>query len=200
MLLLSQLYKLKKEDIIKAANVLVDAYSEDPVMRLVFKEDKQRYIQFKVMLKFCMKYGDVYAPSDRIEGVMLILPYENADMTVPRIILSGGFFLSMKLMKFRKMFEKNIEIIESVKKNLDIGPYIYLFVIGVKQEFQGKGFGGKMLGALMEKADIEKKPMYLETQLEKNVSLYEKYGFYIYEKKELQDPNLPFWFMVRDAK
>lgn len=43
--------------------------------------------------------------------------------------------------------------------------------------------------------------MYLETQNEKNVSLYEKYGFHVIEKKDLPEPmNLPFWFMVRDAK
>ncbi|MHA2400703.1 MAG: GNAT family N-acetyltransferase [Promethearchaeota archaeon] len=198
---MSELYKLSKKDINKAADVLVSAYTEDPVMKKVFKEDKHRRIQFKVMLKFCVKYGEVFAPSENFEGVMCILPYENADMTVPRIFLSGGFFLSLKLMKFRKMMEQNIEIIEEVKKNLDIGPYIYLFVIGVSQEFQGKGYGGKMLRALMEKADLEKKTMYLETQLEKNVSLYEKYGFYVYNKKDLPEPmNLPFWFMIRDAK
>jgi ribosomal protein S18 acetylase RimI-like enzyme len=88
-----------------------------------------------------------------------------------------------------------------VKKDLNIGPYIYLFVIGVKQDFQGKGFGGKLLRALIEKADVEEKPMYLETQNEKNVALYEKYGFHIYKEIDVPEPmNLPFWFMIRDAK
>jgi ribosomal protein S18 acetylase RimI-like enzyme len=185
---MSDLYKLTKKDTARAADVLVDAYFEDPMMKIVFKEDKQRFIQFKVMFKFCNKYGDVFAPSDNFEGIMCILPYENADMTVPRIILSGGFFLSLRLMKFRKVMEQSIEAIEEVKKNLDIGPYIYLFVIGVQQEFQGKGFAGKMLRALVEKAEMEEKSMYLETQNEKNVSLYEKYGFYVYKKKDLPEP------------
>ncbi|MHA1914518.1 MAG: GNAT family N-acetyltransferase [Promethearchaeota archaeon] len=198
---MNDLYKLTKKDINKAADVLVDAYSEDPMMELIFKEDEQRRIQFKVMLKFCVKYGSVFSPSENFEGIMCILPYEKADMTVPRIFLSGGFFLSLKLMKFRKMMEQSVEVIEEVKKNLDIGPYLYLFVIGVSQDYQGKGFAGKMLRALMEKGDMEKKPMYLETQNENNVSLYEKYGFYVYKKKELPEPmNLPFWFMVRDMK
>jgi ribosomal protein S18 acetylase RimI-like enzyme len=201
MSLMNDLYKLTKKDINKAADVLVDAYSEDPMMELIFKEDEQRRIQFKVMLKFCVKYGSVFSPSENFEGIMCILPYEKADMTVPRIFLSGGFFLSLKLMKFRKMMEQSVEVIEEVKKNLDIGPYLYLFVIGVSQDYQGKGFAGKMLRALMEKGDMEKKPMYLETQNENNVSLYEKYGFYVYKKKELPEPmNLPFWFMVRDMK
>ncbi|MHA2202172.1 MAG: GNAT family N-acetyltransferase [Candidatus Hodarchaeales archaeon] len=198
---MSELYKLNKKDIKKAADVLVSAYTEDPVMKKVFKEEDMRRIQFEVMLKFCIKYGSVFAPSDNFEGVMAILPHNKGDMTVPRIILSGGFFISLKLMKFRKMMEQNIKAIEEVKKNLDIGPYIYLFIIGVQLEFQGKGFGGKMLRAVVEKADTEGKPIYLETQTETNVSLYEKYGFYVYKKKDLPEPmNLPFWFMIRDAK
>ncbi|MFX1360010.1 MAG: GNAT family N-acetyltransferase [Promethearchaeota archaeon] len=201
MSLMSELFKLSKKDVRKAADVLVSAYTEDPVMQIVFKEDDDRRIQFKVMLKFCIKYGSVFATSDDFEGVMAILPHDKSDMSVSRIFLSGGFFLSLKLMKFRKVMEQNIEAIEDVKKNLDIGPYIYLFIVGVSQEFQGKGYGGKLLRALVEKADIESKPMYLETQTEKNVSLYEKYGFYVYKKKDLGEPmNLPFWFMVRDAK
>ena len=201
MSLISDLYKLQKKDIKKAADVLVDAYSEDPMMEIVFKEVDERCIQFEIMLKFCIKYGDVFSPSDNFEGVMAILPHDKGDMTIWRIIRSGGFFQSFKLFKLRKMMAQTIKVIEETKKNLDIGPYIYLFVIGVSQEFQGKGFGGKLLRAIVEKAEIERKAMYLETQNEKNVSLYEKYGFHVIEKKDLPDPmNLPFWFMVRDVQ
>ena len=65
MSLISDLYKLQKKDIKKAADVLVDAYSEDPMMEIVFKEEDDRSIQFEIMLKFCMKYGDVFLPSAR---------------------------------------------------------------------------------------------------------------------------------------
>jgi ribosomal protein S18 acetylase RimI-like enzyme len=201
MFLISNLYKLGKKDIKKTADVLVDAYTEDPMMKIVFKDDNQRRIQFEMMIKFCMKYGEVYSPSENLEGVMAFLPYEHRDMSVWRIFRSGGFFQSMKLISLRKMMDQTVKVIEETKKNLDIGPYIYLFIIGVTLDFQGKGFGGKLLRALVEKADNERKPMYLETQNEKNVSLYEKYGFHVVETKELPEPmNLPFWFMVRDVK
>ncbi|MHA2008852.1 MAG: GNAT family N-acetyltransferase [Promethearchaeota archaeon] len=198
---MNDLYKLKKEDIKKAANVLVDAYTEDPLINKIFKEIDERRIQFEIMTGFCIKYGDVYAPTDNFEGIMSILPHDKGDMTVWRVLRSGGFFKSFKLFSVRKMMSQSIKIIEETKKNLDIGPYIYLFVIGVSLGNQGKGFGGKLLRALVEKADTEKKSMYLETQNEKNVALYEKYGFYVHDKKDLPDPmNIPFWFMVRDAK
>ena len=89
---------------------------------------------------------------------------------------------------------------EEEKKNLSIGPYIYLPIIGVSQEFQGKGLGGKLLNALIEKAEIERKSIYLETGIETNVTLYEKYGFYVYKKINFPVLNLPMWLMVRDAK
>ena len=58
-----------------------------------------------------------------------------------------------------------------------------------------------MLRAIVEKAEMERKPMYLETQNEKNVSLYEKYGFHTVKKIDLPDPlNLPMFLMLRDAK
>jgi GNAT superfamily N-acetyltransferase len=198
---MSDLYKIEKKDIKKGIDVLVSAYTEDPMMNIAFKEEDKRRIQFEVMLRFCVKYGDIFASSDNFEGVMAILPHDKADMTALRVLLSGGFFLGMKIASASKMMKQSVKMIEEVKKNLDIGQYIYLFIMGVSQELQGKGYGGKFLRAIIEKADAEKKPMYLETQKESNVSLYEKYGFLVIKKIDLPEPvNLPFWFMVRDAK
>jgi GNAT superfamily N-acetyltransferase len=41
------------------------------------------------------------------------------------------------------------------KREPDLGSHTHL-LMGVSQEFQGKGFGGKMLRALIEKAEAEK--------------------------------------------
>ncbi len=200
MSLISDLYKLQKKDIKKAADVLVDAYTEDPMLKKIFTDVDKRSIQFEVMLRFCVKYGNLYSPSDNFEGVMAIAPHDK-DMTVWRTFRSGGFFLGMKIASVAKLMAPTTKLMEEAKKDLNLGSYIYLFIIGVSQEFQGKGFGGKMLRAIVEKAEIERKPMYLETQNEKNVSLYEKYGFYVVKKIDLPDPlNLPMFLMVRDAK
>lgn len=198
---MSDLCKLTKKDIKKAADVLVDAYTEDPMIAKIFTDDIKRRIQFEVMLRFCMKYGNVYSPSENFEGVMAIAPHDK-DMTTWRTLLSGGFFIGMKIASVAKLMVPTIKLMEEAKKNFNLDhPYIYLFIIGVSQEFQGKSFGGKLLRAILEKADTERKPMYLETQNEKNVSLYEKYGFHVVKKIDLPDPlNLPMFLMVRDAK
>ncbi len=199
MSLISDLYKIKKKDIKKAANVLGNAFSEDPMWKKVFKkEDKYRVVS-EIAVRFGVKYGNVFSTSDNLEGVMAIAPYDK-DTNVWRIIRSGAFFLSMKLLSVLKKMKPVGEIIKEEKRNLSIGTYIYLAIIGVSQEFQGKGFGGKLLRAVVEKAEIERKSIYLETQIETNVKLYEKYGFYVYKKINLPVLNLPLWLMVRDAK
>ena len=201
MSLISDLYKLEKKDIKKAVNVFLSAYSDDPMFEKFIKEEDKRRAQFEIMTRFCVKYGDVFSTSDNFEGVMAILSHDKGDMTGWRVFRSGGFFLGLKLLSLQKIMGQSAKAIEEAKKDLDIGPYIFLFIMAVSQEFQGKGFGGKFLRAIIEKSEIEKKPIYLETQNEKNVKLYEHFGFHVVKKINLPDPvNLPMWLMVRDAK
>ena len=200
MSLISDLYKIKKKDIKKAANVLANAFYDDPIYNKMDMDEDKRCVISELMIRYSFRYGNVVSTSENLEGVMAITPHDKP-MTFLRIIRSGAFLISMKLASLRKMMGAVEKAMEEEKKNLNIDPYIYLFTIGVSQEFQGKGFGGKLLRAVIEKADTERKPMYLETQNEKNVSLYEKYGFYVVKKIDLPDPlNLPMFLMVRDAK
>ncbi len=200
MSLISDLYKITKRDLKNAVNVLTNAFSEDSMWKEVFDDEDKNRALTEVMVRFCMKYGNVLSTSDKLEGVMAIAPHDK-DMTTWRIIRSGAFFLSMKIAGEAKKMKVLSNAIEEAKKSLNLGPYIHLLIMGVSQEFQGKGFGGKLLRALIEKAETERKPIYLETQKEQNISFYEKYGFSVKKKVILPEPlNLPMWLMVRDAK
>lgn len=75
--------------------------------------------------------------------------------------------------------------------------YTYLQIIGVAPSFQGQGFGGKLLHALIEKSEQTGVPIYLETETEANVSLYEYFGFSVIKKIMLPIINLPMWEMIR---
>ncbi len=198
--LISDLYKIEKKDIKKAADVLANAFSEAPMWKEVFKEEDKYSLMFEIIVRFCMKYGNFVSTSDNLEGVMGILSHDKADMTGWRVFRSGALFLSLKLLSVFKMINETIKQMEEEKNNLSIGPYIYLAIVGVSQEFQGKGFGGKLLRTVVEKAEIERKSIYLETQIETNVTLYEKYGFHVHKIINPPPLDLPIWLMVRDAK
>ena len=198
--LISDLYKIQKKDRKNAVNVLVNAFSEESMWEEVFNNEDKNRILTEVMVRFCLKYGNVFSTSDNLEGVMAIAPHDK-DMTALRVFRSGAFFLSMKIANEAEKMKVLSNAIEEAKKNLNLGPYIHLLIMGVSQEFQGKGFGGKLLRAIIEKAETERRPIYLETQKEENVNLYEKYGFSVKKKVILPEPlNLPMWLMVRDIK
>ena len=199
MALFDNLYKIQKKDLKNAVKVLNDAFSEESMWKEVFNDEEKNRVLTEVMVRFCLKFGHVLSTSENIEGVMAIAPYDKG-MTTWRIIRSGAFFLSMQIAGEAKIMQVLTKAVEEAKKSLDLGLYMHLLIMGVSQEFQGKGFGGQLLRAVIEKAEIEKLPIYLETQKEANVSLYEKYGFSVKKRVILPDPlNLPMWLMVRNS-
>ncbi|MBY8992412.1 MAG: GNAT family N-acetyltransferase [Candidatus Lokiarchaeota archaeon] len=200
MSLISDLYKIQKKDLKNAVDVLTNAFSEESMWDEVFNDEDKNRVLTEVMVRFCLKYGNVLSTSDNLEGIIAIAPHDK-EMTALRVIRSGAFFLSMKISNESKKMKVLSNSIEEAKKSLNLSPYIHLLIMGVSQEFQGKGFGGKLLRAVIEKAETEGKPIYLETQKEGNVSLYEKYGFSVKKKIFLPEPlNLPMWLMLRDTK
>ncbi|MFC2009213.1 GNAT family N-acetyltransferase [Chloroflexota bacterium] len=194
------LYRIQKKDLQNVVNVLSDAFADDSQWKEVFKNEEKNRTLTEVMVRFCLKYGSVVSTSENMEGVMALAPYDK-DMTTWRIIRCGAFFLSMRIAREAKVMQILTQAVEEAKKSLDLGPDIHLLIMGVSREFQGKGFGGQLLRALIEDAEIERLPIYLETQKESNVSLYEKYGFSVEKEVVLPNPlNLPMWLMVRSPR
>jgi ribosomal protein S18 acetylase RimI-like enzyme len=75
--------------------------------------------------------------------------------------------------------------------------YIYLQIIGVNPSFQGQGFAGKLLHALIEKCDETGVSLYLETETESNVRMYRHFGFNLIKQIRLPIIDLPMWEMVK---
>lgn len=205
---IENLYKVQKKDIPKAGVVLADAFQHDPVWKLVFRNEarlEQRGVLFESPIKFCLKYGEVYAPSERLEGVALWLPGDSADMTVWRMIRSGAIISGMKAMKAcTKLARRQGRIFGPLqadrKAHMKGRTYTYLMVLGVATELQGQGFGGKLLRALIEESEQVGVPIYVETETERNVGMYEKFGFRVLKQITLPIIDLPQWEMIREPR
>ena len=80
-------------------------------------------------------------------------------------------------------------------------PHLYLWVLGIDPGSQGRGHGGAFLRSLGERADRERWPVYLETDRETSVRLYERHGFVV--EKELviaKLGDLRTWTMRRSPR
>jgi ribosomal protein S18 acetylase RimI-like enzyme len=205
---MENLYKVQKKDILKAGAVLADAFQHDPVWKKVLEEaniDQKRGF-FEAPVRYCLKYGKVYATSERLEGIAAWAPSDFADMTFWRAVRSGSFGSMMKMgikmgTRLAQQMKPIFEPLEAYRNaSMEGRVYVYLIIIGVASEFQGQGFGGKLLGALIEESEQAGVPIYLETATERNVRMYKRLGFRPLGQVTLPVINLPQWGMVRELE
>jgi ribosomal protein S18 acetylase RimI-like enzyme len=201
----SELYKMQSKDVPTAGAVLAEAFRNDPVWNNVFAGDttpRQRQLVFEMPVKYSLHYGEVYAPSEQLEGVIAWVPGRFAEMTAWRIFRSGALWSGLKIgAKLASRVQPlNGPMQRDREEHMGDTPFLYLFILGMAPAWQGKGLGGRLVRALIAEGERLKRPVYLETETEANVAMYEKLGFRQLKKILLPVVRLPMWEMVRDPE
>ena len=62
-----------------------------------------------------------------------------------------------------------------------IGEYAHLYLIGVMPESRGKGYARELITYMIEKTKKSNTALYLETANTKNISIYNKIGFHVFQ-------------------
>jgi ribosomal protein S18 acetylase RimI-like enzyme len=75
-------------------------------------------------------------------------------------------------------------------------PHWYLSVLSVSPESQGQGHGSVLIRPGLERADREGLGCWLETQRERNIPFYARFGFELQRRLEIE-PGVPLWLMWR---
>lgn len=196
------LYRLHKHEIAQAGRVLDDAFRDDPVFGAIFSgaTAEQRIAFYTTTVQYGFKYGHVIAPSSHLEGIAVWVPGKFAEMNLLRLVLSGAFWSGIKMgneisQKIATVFSP----IDQDRRTLMQGRnFTYLLIIGVSPQYQGLGLGGKLLAALFADSKQSGLPIYLETETEENVRLYEHLGFSVLNMVTLPLIDLPMWEMIRE--
>jgi ribosomal protein S18 acetylase RimI-like enzyme len=198
------LYRLRKKEISKADAVLTDAFRQDPLWRRVLAESGTHQSRglFEVPIRYCLRYGQVYATSKNLEGIIAWVPGNLSGMPVWRLVRSGAIWSGLKLAV--RLYSRLGPVFKPIEDDRKVmmkeSPFIYLPVIGVASELQGHGFGARLLSALITESEKAGIPLYLETESETNVRWYEKFGFVTIKQINLPVINLPMWEMARNPK
>jgi GNAT superfamily N-acetyltransferase len=88
---------------------------------------------------------------------------------------------------------------DTMRKHHPSEPHYYLLTLSVDPEHQRRGHGGALLRPVLERADAERMPSYLETQRESNVPYYARFGFELTERVDIPD-GPPIWLMWREPR
>lgn len=160
------------------------------------KQQPRIYLQyFKELVGYC----EIYAISSKMEGVAAWQKVEASHPAHGRGFSFRWWFLSLFVDKVTNARQRGyFEGLISMRNRVMPERCWYLPVLGVAPACQGQGYSSRLLKPMLARADREGLPVYLETQLEKNVALYEHFGFKVVEEGLVSDSTVYCWAMVRE--
>jgi ribosomal protein S18 acetylase RimI-like enzyme len=200
---LNNLVRLQKSQIKPAAEMLARAFQDDPSFIYIFPDVSQRKNKLPYLwqcnVRYGVLYGQAYAISPNLEGVAVWLPYEKADMSLWGMIRTSPLPMLPKIgwgpCRRGWLFNKYAN---AVHKRHAPSRHWFLQSLGVDPVFQGKGHASTLLRAMFAIIDKEDLPCYLDTQTEKNVSMYQHYGFKVVEEFKIPGTEFRNWAMLRE--
>jgi GNAT superfamily N-acetyltransferase len=198
------LVRLRKTDIKQAARVLTESFQQYPLLVQKYPDESQRnkaaYYFFLVIVGYGIRWGEVYAASPRMEGVAVWYRSERFPMRFRKILRSVPLsaLLGFPWSGVGRL-QKASDFVEARHQRTAPAEHWFLDSVGVLPQYQGKGYGGKLIRAMLVRTDRESLPVYLDTMDEADVRRYEHFGFKVIDKSPVPKTNLINWSMLRET-
>ena len=197
------LYQVKKSDLHLAEKVMAKAYHKAEEEFQFKKESKNLKFLEKLMhttIKYTIKYGRVYAPSPNLEGVAAWLPSDKIFISDWQYIRSG---ILIPVIMAGRCWLKKMRVYDDLckKKHREHANFLhlYLYNLAVHPDHQKKGHASKLLNPVMVALDHFGLACYLETN-DRNIPLYEHFGFQVIDQAFVRELDLKAYFMLRKNK
>lgn len=204
------LKNLSEEEIETTSKVLARAFQNDPLFAYCFPDPKtsnsKNVIHCEFMILIGMVSGEVYITSNNIEGVAVWHPHGIKN----QLINKPSKEIIKRMQRVRKediadphLFKMMMiveEIANSIQNEYVNIPHWYLSIIGVDPIYQGMGYANQLIKMKLTEIDKQNLPCFLHTENEKNLKIYEHFGFELI--KEVKIPNADFYLygMIRKKK
>ena len=188
--------RAKKEELEALSVFFAEQFAEKEQMQVMGRgldPEKAKQISIDLLygqLKHIYKHGDIFVSGD-ISGA--IAGISSRKMTwfylLPLLVSTMRTIFRSLSKDERKILTKNAKVVNEAhstnwyKKHCHDAPY-YLAIFAVDKAERGRGHCRELLEALLGHAGSRYKTMVLETHTKENVSLYEHFGFELFETKE----------------
>ncbi len=202
---IKSLVQINKDNTESVIEALVRAFNNYPLFRHYFpnktNREKISYYFLSFLVYSGIKYGEVYATSSNLEGIVIWMPSNNHPVTFWKALRSVPLSKIFGIGRYggSKMRHFN-DYIDSVHQRTAPFKHWFLQAIGIVPKFQGKGYASLLIKPMLSRIDKEKLACYLETIDEKNVEIYQHFGFEIIEKSIVPKTDFTNWAMLRKAQ
>jgi GNAT superfamily N-acetyltransferase len=185
-------------DRLRLATALADAFYDDPFATYIWPGDATRRARLasfqRMMLRAQMAQGEVWTVDGAVAGAMWGPPrgWQLARRTqlrmLPRMLWLTGSRAGVAG-----------AAVKEIEHHHPKDVHWYLAVLGTEPAMQGRGLGSALLQPVLERADRDDVPAYLESSKATNIPFYARHGFEV--TGEIRIPDGPsLWPMWREPR
>lgn len=197
-------HHLSTDQLAAAGKAAGRAYVDDPGWAHIIPSETQRARDLPwlmdIALRYGQRFGDVFVSGTPATGAAVWLPPGATTLTPDRLDQVGFLAAPARLgTEAFARFERFVAHLVARHTSLVPEPHWYLMMLGVEPQAQGRGTGHLLMQPLLDRADREGLPCYLETARERNLSFGTRHGFEVVGEADLK--GVPrTWLMKRRAK
>jgi hypothetical protein len=185
----------------KVISIIEESFNDNPSIKWLIKNDTRRQKRIKALAEYLFESGmnkkGVYLSSD-METVAICYrenesgnPLKELILILKLIFRAIGFFNALRILK-RQFYLKSKRWIDS--------DYLYFWLIGSSNKGKGQGGAREIQKDIFEMSESLKLPIYMETSINQNRIVYERYGFKTYHTWPLRKQGITMWLMRRLPK
>lgn len=171
-----------REDKFLIKKILLESFKNDPCIQWLIEPSRHRN-KLDIIMNYTIdetfENGSIYISREN-SGVILWRNEQKEKLTFKFIKRNLVFLFKMGIRCVIRNLKNMSRTHEHFPKNQK---YLYLYLIGVKPETQGKGIASKLINPFLELCNLEKIPIFLETANTKNIEIYKRKGFQLTDIK-----------------
>jgi ribosomal protein S18 acetylase RimI-like enzyme len=166
-------------------DILTRAFDDNQSVNYVVKQDQNRGDRIRRLMDYsfnvCHEFGEVWISDDQQACALILFPDKKRSSF--RTLL-WDLKLALSVIGFDRV-SAVLKREALIKSNHPKEPIAYLWFIGVNPKLHGKGIGSAFIQEVIKECERKKRPIYLETSMERNLPFYKKFGFVIFQSLQL---------------
>ena len=174
-----------RTDLDALADVLADAFFDDPMMHWIYPDAEARPKHLPEFMRSGLDigfpHGHVYA-TGADEGAAVWAP-PDVDLFDDATIAS--FFGLLGEQIGARAEDVGNGLLQINEHHPHDEPHFYLFILGTQRAQQGNGLGSNLMREVLDKCDRQGLGAYLESSNGRNVPFYERHGFKVIAEVQL---------------
>jgi ribosomal protein S18 acetylase RimI-like enzyme len=172
-------------DLIK--KILLVSFKNDPHVNCLLEPSKnKRNILIDYVVDQIFRRGGIYLSDDN--NVVGLWDFEgNEKMSLHYIWRNLAFLIRIGIRSVIRIVKSEDHIHNNFRK---YPRYCHLYMIGVLPEAQGKGLASTLMNPMLQTMKEKSIPVFLETANLRNVGIYKKKGFKIFETLTIRDHDI----------